>query len=521
MKIQRVSSGVFERPKLTARQLPLPILDRATNGLCWISLICAVTSVALTLIQHLLQPEFAAAWRHPVLRLTSLAVLLLSAGFFAVQRSGWLSKPRLLDLGMAFQVTVAYCAALFEGAAYHDPNAVVVGISTIAVWMMLCGRLMVNAPLKAALTAGLCTLMWPLGYWTDLKIFGYQPIPLPRLLVWILPLAIIGVWMYVLNNRTLTFYMQQQSAEDVGSYALHTLIGKGGMGEVWRAKHKTLARDAAVKLIRPEVLSTSTGQQELLLKRRFAREAQVTASLRSPHTVALYDYGEAKGGEFYYVMELIEGIDLQTLVEQFGPMDPSRAIHVLLQVSQSLEEAHRMGLVHRDIKPRNILLGRLGLEYDFAKVLDFGLVKTRHPGDPDRTQSTMDGVTTGTPAYLSPEAALGNPDIDGRADLYSLGCTAYFLLTGCTVFDAAVAHRLCHRARTNAPAADAGAYRTAGARGTGSHRHGVVGERPSAADSKRPGFGSPPASPAGFSRVVSGAGGTVVGNQPARTRARG
>ena len=128
------------------------------------------------------------------------------------------------------------------------------------------------------------------------------------------------------------------------------------MGEVWRAKHKTLAREAAVKLIRPEVLQSSTGRQESLLRRRFEREAQVTASLRSPHTVALYDFGQSKDGAFYYVMELLEGIDLQTLVDRFGPMDPARVAHILYQVSQSLEEAHRAGLVHRDIKPRNIML---------------------------------------------------------------------------------------------------------------------------------------------------------------------
>jgi tRNA A-37 threonylcarbamoyl transferase component Bud32 len=436
MKIQRASSTGIECPKLTAYQLPAKIVDRAANGLCWVSLIGAVTSVALTFIEHLLQPEFAAAWAHPVLRITSLSVFLLSVGFIAVQRSGWLSKPQLLDLGMVLQVAVAFSAGLFEGAAYKDPNAVVVGVSAIAVWMMLCGRLLPNAPLKSALTAGLCAMMWPLGYYVDLKIFGYQPMPLARMLVWVLPLCIIGIWMYILNNRTLAFYVQQQCAEDVGSYSLQTLIGKGGMGEVWRAKHKTLARDAAVKLIRPEVLLSSSGRQEVLLRRRFEREAQVTASLRSPHTVALYDFGQAKCGAFYYVMELIEGIDLQTLVDKFGPMDPGRVVHILRQVSQSLEEAHRLGMVHRDIKPRNILLGKLGLEYDFAKVLDFGLVKTLHNEDPERTATTMDGVTTGTPAYLSPEAALCSPHIDGRADLYSLGCTAYFLLTGCNVFDA-------------------------------------------------------------------------------------
>jgi len=277
---------------------------------------------------------------------------------------------------------------------------------------------------------------WPLGYWADMQIFGYEPMPPTRLLVWVLPLVIVAIWMYFLNRRIIAFFVQQQRAEDIGSYTLTYQIGKGGMGEVWRAKHKTLARDAAVKLIRPEVLSSSSGRLEQLLRRRFEREAQVTASLRSPHTVALYDFGQAKDGAFYYVMELLEGIDLQSLVTRFGPMQPVRVIHILRQVSQSLEEAHRAGLVHRDIKPRNILLGKLGLEYDFAKVLDFGLVKALHTDESDRTLTTMDGVTTGTPAYLSPEVAMGHREIDGRADLYSLGCTAYFMLTGKMVFDA-------------------------------------------------------------------------------------
>src|SRR6185312_6752491 len=181
----------------------------------------------------------------------------------------------------------------------------------------------------------------------------------------------------------------------IGSYSLDSRLGNGGMGEVWRAKHKLLARDAAIKLIRPEVLRASTGRQEALLRKRFEREAQVTASLRSPHTVALYDFGQAKDGAFYYVMEMLQGIDLQTLVDRFGPMEPARVSDILQQVAHSLQEAHQAGLVHRDIKPRNILLGKLGLEYDFAKVLDFGLVKTLHPEDPDRTLTTMDGATTG------------------------------------------------------------------------------------------------------------------------------
>ncbi len=435
MRIQRVSSDPFESPSPVASKLPPEILDRAVTGFCWVSMFTAVTSVALTLIEHVLQPEFAAAWTHPALRLALLGVVFISIGCMVVMRQGWLRKEHLLDLAGGFQVTVAFACALFESAAYKDPNAVVIGHSGVAVWMMLCGFLMPTAPLRALGNALLSVAMWPLAYWVDLRIFGYQPMPVSRLMVWILPLMIVAIWMYILNNRVISLYVRQQRAEDVGSYILDSRLGSGGMGEVWKARHKTLARAAAVKLIRAEILQASTGRQENVLRRRFEREAQVTASLSSPHTVALYDFGQAQDGSFYYVMELLEGIDLQSLVDRFGPMDPARVTYVLYQACQSLEEAHRAGLVHRDIKPRNILLCRMGLEFDFTKVLDFGLVKTLHPDDPERTLTTMEGATTGTPAYLPPEIALGNHDIDGRADLYSLGCTAYFLLTGRTVFE--------------------------------------------------------------------------------------
>jgi len=437
MRIQRATSNPLESPGLVASKLPPEILDRAVMGLCWVTVYSAVTSIILTAIEHILQPEFAKAWAHPALRIASLGVLFLSAGVIVVLRMGWLRKERVLDLGMFFQVAIAFCAAVFEGAAYENPNAVVLGHSGIAVWMLLCGLLMPQAPLRSALAAGLCVAMWPLGYWVDLKIFGYQPMPMARMLVWMLPLAIVGVWMYILNNRVLSSYVKQQRAEDIGSYVLDSMLGAGGMGEVWKAKHKMLARDAAIKLIRPEMLRLSTGRQEALLRRRFEREAQVTASLRSPHTVALYDFGHATDGSFYYVMELLDGIDLQTLVDKFGPLEPGRVVHILEQACKSLEEAHRAGLVHRDIKPRNIFLSKLGLEHDFTKILDFGLVKSPRVEGQDESLMTVDGMATGTPAYLSPEIALGAKDIDGRADLYSLGCVAYFLLTGHMVFEEA------------------------------------------------------------------------------------
>jgi Serine/threonine protein kinase len=167
---------------------------------------------------------------------------------------------------------------------------------------------------------------------------------------------------------------------------------------------------------------------------RFRREAEAAASLRSPHTVEIYDFGVTEHGTLYFVMELLDGLDLESLVKQHGPLPASRVVHVLRQVCDSLEEAHARGLVHRDVKPANIHLGRIGMQDDFVKVLDFGLVKPASVTLGEPTLATAAGFTPGTPAYMAPEMALGDP-IDGRADLYALGCVAYYLLTGKLVFE--------------------------------------------------------------------------------------
>jgi serine/threonine-protein kinase len=227
---------------------------------------------------------------------------------------------------------------------------------------------------------------------------------------------------------------QVRRAREMGSYRLGDLIGEGGMGEVWQAHHRLLARPAAIKLIRPERTFDETATVSRLTVQRFRREAQAAASLRSPHTIQLYDFGVTADGRFYLVMELLDGIDLESLVRRFGPQPPSRVIHLLRQACHSLAEAHNRGLVHRDIKPANIHLCRLGLEYDFVKVLDFGLVKHDIASSGDETLLSAPGMAPGTPAYMAPEMATGD-SLDGRLDLYSLGCVAYFLLTGEMVFD--------------------------------------------------------------------------------------
>jgi serine/threonine-protein kinase len=224
-------------------------------------------------------------------------------------------------------------------------------------------------------------------------------------------------------------------ARELGSYRLEEKLGQGGMGEVWRARHRMLARPAAIKLIRPSVTEDGRTAVSEEAVRRFEREAQVIARLRSPHTVELFDFGRTDDGAFYYVMELLDGLDAEALLRRFGPMPPARTIHVLRQICHSLSEAQSYGLVHRDIKPANIFLCRYGEEYDFVKVLDFGIVRTVRDAADTVTALTGDHVIQGTPAFMAPEQALGT-DVDGRADLYATGCVAYWLLTGQCVFSA-------------------------------------------------------------------------------------
>ena len=253
-------------------------------------------------------------------------------------------------------------------------------------------------------------------------------------------IVFVSNYVFVLSSSILSVILShlvwnaQQQTRKVGSYELEERLGQGGMGEVWRARHHLLARRAAIKLIRPESLGGDGPTRRLALA-RFEREAQSTASLRSPHTIDVYDFGISDTGSFYYVMELLVGRDMQTLIRDFGPQPPERVLFLIEQVCESLAEAHAAGLVHRDIKPSNIYVCREGLHYDFVKVLDFGLARDRRPDAVQATLQTSAHIT-GTPAYMAPEVIMGAADVDPRADIYALGCVTYFLLTGELVFEA-------------------------------------------------------------------------------------
>jgi len=263
---------------------------------------------------------------------------------------------------------------------------------------------------------------------------GYQKVHLTlNTILW----AVLGTTLATVASRV-TYGLRRQVAEvsELGQYILEEKIGAGGMGEVWRARHRMLIRPAAIKLIRGQVLASMSGDPEVLM-RRFEREARATAALKSPHTVQLYDFGAADDGTLYYVMELLDGIDLDTLVRRYGPLPAERTIHILRQVCSSLADAHANGMVHRDVKPANVVVNRTGTTFDFAKVLDFGLVKleSTRSHDQDAVNLTALGTAGGTPAFIAPEVVLGAAETDHRVDIYSLGCVAYWLLTGKVVFE--------------------------------------------------------------------------------------
>lgn len=219
--------------------------------------------------------------------------------------------------------------------------------------------------------------------------------------------------------------LRQAVAEQFGSYRLIRRLGRGGFGEVWEARHRLLQRPAALKLVAPDVAHDATQVQ------RFMREAETLSGLHCPHTVSLFDYGRSEDGRFYLAMELLDGVDLDQLVKKHGPQPPERVTSLLAQACLSLQEAHAQDLIHRDIKPANLFVCQIGLQHDFVKVLDFGLVKT--PSQLGRTLTQADQVL-GTPDYMAPETIMGQA-ADGRTDLYSLGCVGYWLLTGKPVFE--------------------------------------------------------------------------------------
>src|SRR5262245_48598058 len=249
----------------------------------------------------------------------------------------------------------------------------------------------------------------------------------------LLTLSSVAIFIFTLIVARLEREAQKAviEAKHLGQYRLEERLGSGGMGVVYKGHHAMLRRPTAIKMLNVEKVNDASIA-------RFEREVQITCKLNNPNTVAIYDYGRTPEGVFYYAMEYLDGIDLQQLVDRYGPQSEGRVIHILKDICSSLSEAHSLGLVHRDIKPANVMLNRRGGESDVVKVLDFGLVKAL-----DETKQTQSTAMAGTPLYMSPES-IQTPDlVDSRSDLYAVGAIGYFLISGQPVFNAATLIELC------------------------------------------------------------------------------
>jgi serine/threonine-protein kinase len=384
-------------------------------------------------IAMLIQGDDPARLRLSMVDAIAAVSVLASLLLFAYTRTANRDPQRILNLGLAYMVFTALSLGLtLHATPILETATVSPQISWIGAVVLMFAAIVPSTPTKTLVAGLFAVSMNPVGMlWARAQ--GYWDFgPASNALLMHYPdYLLVGVAV-VISHVVTTLGRQVAKAREMGSYRLGELLGRGGMGEVYKASHRMLARPAAIKLIRPEMLGSNDPAVATRAIARFRREAEAAAQLRSAHTVDLYDFGVTEDQALYLVMELLDGMDLESLVRQHGPMPPSRVVHVLRQVCDSLEEAHARGLVHRDIKPANIHLGRVGCREDFVKVLDFGLVKTAATGAA-QSLATIEGAIMGTPAYMAPEMAVGD-SVDGRADLYALGCVAYYLLTAEQVF---------------------------------------------------------------------------------------
>lgn len=376
-----------------------------------------------------------------VVTVVSATVSVLSLVTWALLRFAKLPAKSALAAGLVYEVWVCFALAMVEQVLVGQ-SPMPFRLSLVAIFLLVFPLVIPSPPRWRLITTATCAATAPFAIALAQLLSGAVH---PRELVLAsVPTVVVGVLAMWLGQVVHRLRVAASQGEALGQYELVKRIGEGGMGEVWEARHAQLLRPAAVKLIRAE----TAGAYGDAARARFRREAQATSALRSPHTVELYDFGLTDDGTLYYAMELLDGLDLETLVKRFGPMHPGRVLHVLEGVARSLAEAHDLGLVHRDIKPANLYLCRVGIELDFVKLLDFGLVKPRTLAE-DSPVSLV-GAISGTPGYVAPEHAAGEP-LDGRADLYSLGCVAYYLVTGKRVFHRGTKASLLAAHRTEDP----------------------------------------------------------------------
>ena len=414
---------------------PSDLLNESAIRLRTLALLYAVVFLLAGVVPQLtIAEERAHFLQTPIMWLPSVIGIVVALVVAAVIHFGRVTAATAITLGLVFEVTSSYAiaAAEFGHPQQLEMHRGYLGLSWVAVWVVVFTIAVPTTPRRTLLAALASVSAIPVVIAIVIGPGGARVsiAPLQFFFGLVFPYLIVVGMAYVGARVVYQLGTEVKRARELGSYVLLDKLGEGGMGEVWTAQHRLLARPAAIKLIRPSI---AAGPASPAAVQRFEREAQVIAQLRSAHTVQLFDYGIATDGAFYYAMELLDGVDADRLVRRFGPVPPQRVIHLLRQACHSLSEAHGRGLVHRDIKPANIFVCRQGEDYDFVKVLDFGLVRSVQAAADTSSIDSRELAVHGTPAFIAPEQAMGL-EVDGRADIYSIGCVAYWLLTGTVVF---------------------------------------------------------------------------------------
>jgi serine/threonine-protein kinase len=413
------------------------LLQRRLRAICWIILAATFGQALIVLgFSDVVARRVPAAAGSPLRNLVVGALFLVVALALAPSRPRGLRALRGIE-GVVFALGAWLNISLnwfdygtLQGVYERAPIDVALGQTSYWVATMVMYATLI--PNTARRTARVLAVLAVIPLLVHVAAFGAGLMPAS-----IAPLVVVSsALMLLITGVTLTFgsyryelvARREAAARELGQYVLGEQIGSGGMGDVFRGEHRMLRRPVAIKLISPE----QAGSPEAIA--RFEREAQAVALLTHPNTVQVFDYGRAEDGTFYSVMEYLPGETLDAIVRRDGPLLVPRAVHVLRQLCGALAEAHAQGLVHRDIKPGNVMLGERGGVTDVAKLLDFGLVITRRPGS-DEAKLTSAGMMVGTPEFMSPEQC-GDEEgaIGPQSDLYSLGALGYFLVTGRSPF---------------------------------------------------------------------------------------
>jgi hypothetical protein len=383
--------------------------------------------------------------RSVYLILSSIQITVMAVGSAVLWSRRPLSMTTLRALECIIFAMVAAFFAWLQFDTYHDGTLLqatnpghevfvfrLVGLASALRWFLLIVLYGVFIPntwqrctAVVGILASLPIVIMLVGTAVDSATASYVLSSLPELIILMLTASAIAVFgSYKIGE----LHAKAHEAKRIGQYRLKEILGFGGMGAVYLAEHVLLRRPCAIKLIRAD----QAGDPQTLI--RFEREVTAAAKLTHWNTIEIFDYGHTDDGTFYYVMEYLPGMNLEEMVERHGAMPPERAVHLVRQVCQALREAHGQGIIHRDVKPSNIIACERGKVYDVAKLLDFGLVKSVGP-DADAMKLTRDGVFAGSPAFMSPEQAAGREHLDARSDIYNVGAVAYFLLTGKLLFD--------------------------------------------------------------------------------------